>query len=37
MKLVAVLRVLAYGMAFDEVDKIGELGKTTTRKDFYVF
>ena len=37
VNLVAVLRVLAYVMAFDKVDELYELGETTTRKAFLCF
>lgn len=34
VKIIAALRVLAYGMSFDQIDELCELGHSTTRKTF---
>lgn len=37
MKIISVLRVLAYGMSFDAVDELCEIAESTTRKAFFSF
>lgn len=37
IRLVAALRILAYGMSFDQTDELCELGGTTSRESFLAF
>lgn len=37
MKIISVLRVLAYGMSFDAVDELCEIAESTARKSFFSF